>query len=59
MSAAETLSAILTVTPADVPVGDAAVSPELQRIVRKCLVKDAEGAGELEDAAAAAAVALA
>ena len=41
-SAAETLSAILTVTPPDVSVSDAAISPELQRIVRKCLVKDAD-----------------
>jgi tetratricopeptide (TPR) repeat protein/TolB-like protein/predicted Ser/Thr protein kinase len=41
-SAAETLSAILTVTPPDVVVPDHATALELQRIVRKCLVKDAE-----------------
>jgi tetratricopeptide (TPR) repeat protein/predicted Ser/Thr protein kinase len=42
-SAADTLSAILTVTPPEVAVADPAAAPELQRIVRKCLVKDAEG----------------
>ena len=42
-SAAETLSAILTVAPAEVAVAEPAVAPELQRIVRKCLVKDADG----------------
>jgi tetratricopeptide (TPR) repeat protein/tRNA A-37 threonylcarbamoyl transferase component Bud32 len=42
-STAETLSAILTATPPAPSVADAGVSPELQRIVRKCLVKDADG----------------
>jgi tetratricopeptide (TPR) repeat protein/tRNA A-37 threonylcarbamoyl transferase component Bud32 len=41
-SAAETVSAILTTTPPDVAVSDAAIAPELQRIVRKSLMKDAE-----------------
>jgi len=40
LSPAETLSAILSETVPPVAVTDAAVAPEMQRIVRKCLVKD-------------------
>lgn len=42
-SSAETLSAILTAVPSDIAISDGAIAPELQRIVRKCLVKDADG----------------
>jgi serine/threonine protein kinase/tetratricopeptide (TPR) repeat protein len=42
-SAAETLSAILTETIPAVPIADVTVAPDLQRIVRKCLVKDPAG----------------
>ena len=42
-NSAETLSAILTATPPDIAISDSAIAPELQRIVRKCLVKDADG----------------
>jgi serine/threonine-protein kinase len=39
-SSVETLSAILTDTPADLSSGDGAVPPALDRIVRHCLEKD-------------------
>jgi serine/threonine protein kinase len=42
-SSAETLSAILSAMLPDIAISDGAIAPELQRIVRQCLVKDADG----------------
>jgi TolB-like protein/tRNA A-37 threonylcarbamoyl transferase component Bud32 len=42
-SAAETISAVLKEPPAAVRIDDALVEPELQRVLRTCLVKDAAG----------------